>query len=67
MSVRHRVAMALDKCDPAASYAYETFTDTAANRVYFIFEQGRSADIVAQMLRIMLKRKPLIHNGRKPR
>lgn len=67
MSVRHRVAMALDKYDPAASYAYETFTDPTANRVYFIFEQGRSADIVAQMLHIMLKRKPLIHNGRKPR
>ncbi|HEX9229773.1 MAG TPA: hypothetical protein VF885_24510, partial [Arthrobacter sp.] len=59
--------LALSKVDPEASYAYETITLESENRVIFAFEQGRSADIVAQMLRIMLKRKPLIHNGRKPR
>lgn len=65
MSIRHRMVLALRKYDPGASYAYEVYsTDRHA---YFVFEQDRSAEIVAAMLRIMLKRKPLIHNGRKPR
>ena len=64
MSARHRIALALSKHDPEASYAYETFQ--TGNQVVFVFEQNRSAEIVAGMLRIMLRRKPLIHKGRKP-
>lgn len=66
MSVRHKVTLALSKHEPGASYAHEVYyTDKMA---YFVFEQDRSAEIVIQMLRIMLGRKPpLIHNGKKPR
>lgn len=65
MSARHRVTLALSKADPNASYAHETFT--SGNTAYFVFEQNRSAEIVREMLRILFKRKPLIHNGRKAR
>lgn len=64
MSVRHRVSLALSRHDPQANYAYETFT--TGNHAYLVFEEARSAEIVRDMLRIMLKRKPLIHKGRKP-
>lgn len=64
MSVRHRVNLALAKHDPAARYAYETFT--TEKTAYFVFEQARSAELVREMLRILIKRKPLIHKGRKP-
>lgn len=65
MSIKHRVALALSRADPKASYAYETFS--TSNTVHFVFEQDRSAQIVKEMLRLMFKRKALIHNGRKPR
>ena len=65
MSIRHRVAVAVLKADPKASYAYETFT--TGNTCHFVFEQERSAEIVSAMLRTIFKRKPLLHNGRKPR
>jgi len=64
MSTRHRVALALSKADPRESYAYEMFT--TGNTAYFVFEQDRSAQIVKEMLRLMFKRKPLIHKGSKP-
>ena len=65
MSVRHRLVLALRKYDPEASYAYEVYSSD--KHAYFVFEKDRSAEIVAAMLRILIKRKPLIHNGRKPR
>ena len=66
MSVRHRVYMALDKVDPALSYAYETYTSPHERMVTFYFDDQRSADIVRSMLRTIFKRKPLIHKGGKP-
>lgn len=64
MSARHRVVLALSKVDPSANYGYEVIsTDRHAT---FIFEQSRSAEIVSQILRVIFKRKSLIHKGRKP-
>lgn len=65
MSARHRVVLAMSKVDPMANYAYEVITTERHST--FIFEQSRSAEIVSQMLRVIFKRKPLIHNGRKAR
>lgn len=65
MSVRHRVYVALRGVDPQASYAYETFE--TPGRVCFVFEDARSAQIIKTLLSQIFKRKPLIHNGRKPR
>ncbi|HJW01371.1 MAG TPA: hypothetical protein VJ617_19955 [Arthrobacter sp.] len=66
MSVRHRVVLAMSKHEPGASYAYEVFYGIPGHAT-FVFEQARSAEIVVAMLRIIIKRKPLIHKGRKPR
>jgi len=64
MAVKHRVHVALNKVDPSLSYAYETFA--TPGHVSFVFEDARSAKIVRQVLAQIFKRKPLIHNGRKP-
>lgn len=58
------MVVALKEYDPSLSYAYEIYG--TGDHAYFVFEQDRSADVVAAILRILLKRKPLIHNGRKP-
>lgn len=64
MSIRHRVKIALGKHDPATTYKHKTFE--ANNTVHFVFEQAGSAELVSEMLRIIFKRKSLIHKGRKP-
>jgi hypothetical protein len=66
MSIRHRVAKALASYDhTVTSYSYEVYG--TAKHAYFYFLEDGAAEAVSHMLRIMLKRKPLIHNGRKPR
>jgi hypothetical protein len=64
VSIRHRFVLALRECDPEASYAYEVYSSD--KHAYFVFEKDRSAEMVGAMLRILFKRKPLIHNGKKP-
>ncbi|KIA74382.1 hypothetical protein ANMWB30_09550 [Arthrobacter sp. MWB30] len=64
MSARHRVAKALKQMDPNASYGDKTITTD--NMVLYMFDQERSARIVKELLAAINKRKPLIHNGRKP-
>ena len=66
MSIRHRVAKALATYDHTiVSYSYDVYG--TAKHAYFVFHDDRAAASVGYMLRIMFKRKPLIHNGRKPR
>lgn len=64
MSVRHRIAKALAGYDRTASYSFEVYG--TAKHAYFVFDDDRAAASVSHMLRIMFKRKPLIHKGRKP-
>lgn len=67
MSARHRVAAALATYDPSiTNYSFEVYGSTPKH-AYFVLEDDRAAEAVSRMLRIMFKRKPLIHNGRKPR
>lgn len=64
MSTRHRVALAMKKGTQILDYGYDVFTDDKT--ATFVFDSGRSAQIVSEMLRLMFKRKTLIHKGRKP-
>jgi hypothetical protein len=66
MSIRHRVARALASYDPSiTNYSFDVYG--TAKHAYFVMQDDRAAAAVSHMLRIMFKRKPLIHNGRKPR
>lgn len=50
--------------DQNANYAHTTFT-TGKNTT-FAFEDPRSAEVVANILRAVFKGKQIIHKGRKP-
>lgn len=64
MSIKHRFALALSQMDMAANYKHHVVQ--TGNTANFVFEDGQSAAAVAEMLRIIFKRKPLIHKGGKP-
>ena len=48
----------------ARNYAHQTVE--IDKMVVFMFEDPQSSLVIRQMLHMMFKRKPLIHNGRKP-
>jgi hypothetical protein len=64
MSIRHRVQQALLLERRATNYRHEVISQPG--HATFVMEDPVAAQVILEALRLMFKRKPLIHKGGKP-